>query len=61
VIFGGGQERERRSGTHNVAGIVGMGTALDVTVSHRPDAVERVTRLRDRLGDGLLTAVPGVS
>jgi cysteine desulfurase len=59
AMFGGGQERERRSGTQNVAGIVGMGAALDVTVSHRPDSVARVTRLRDRLGDGLLATVSG--
>ena len=58
---GGGQERERRSGTHNVAGIVGMAAAMRATVDQRPDTVERVGRLRDRLADGLLAAVPGAT
>ncbi len=58
-IHGGGQERERRSGTHNVAGIVAMATALGVTESVRPATVARVARLRDRLGDGILSAVAG--
>jgi cysteine desulfurase len=59
LIHGGGQERERRSGTHNVAGIVATGKALAVTVARRTATVERVTALRDRLGDGLLRSVAG--
>jgi cysteine desulfurase len=59
IIHGGGQERDRRSGTHNVAGIVAMAAALRVTVATRPDVVTSVGRLRDRLADGLLAAVPG--
>jgi cysteine desulfurase len=58
IIHGGGQERDRRSGTYNVAGIVGMAAAMQGTVSERQRTVERVTRLRDRLADGLLAAVP---
>jgi cysteine desulfurase len=56
---GGGQERERRSGTHNVAGIVAMAEAARLTVDERKATVERVGRLRDRLADGLLSTVPG--
>jgi cysteine desulfurase len=56
---GGGQERERRSGTHNVAGIVAMAEAARLTVDERKATVERVGRLRDRLADGLLSVVPG--
>ncbi len=61
LLRGGGQERDRRSGTHNVAGIVGMAAAMRATVAHRGGTVERVARLRDRLADGLLSAVPGVT
>ena len=59
IIHGGGQERDRRSGTHNVAGIVAMAAALRVTAAARPEVVTSVGRLRDRLADGLLAAVPG--
>ncbi len=59
VIYGGGQERERRSGTHNVAGIVAMAAALSATVDERSDAAARVTALRDRLVDGLMASVEG--
>jgi cysteine desulfurase len=55
---GGGQERQRRSGTQNVAGAVGMATALDLVAKERKAASERVPALRDRLCDGLLAALP---
>ena len=58
-IDGGGQERGRRSGTPNVAGAVGTAAALAVTVATRNETVARVTGLRDRLADGLLSSVPG--
>jgi cysteine desulfurase len=60
-LLGGGQERERRSGTHNVAGIAGFAAALAATVAEREATVARVGRLRDRLADGLLAAVPGTT
>lgn len=59
ILHGGGQERDRRSGTHNVAGIVGMAAAMRATVDGREATVARVRSLRDRLADGLLAAVPG--
>lgn len=59
LLRGGGQERERRSGTHNVAGIVGFATALRLAVEQRRETGDRVRRLRDRLVDGLCAAVPG--
>ena len=58
-LLGGGQERERRSGTSNVAGIAGFAAALAATVAERAATVGRVRGLRDRLADGLLAAVPG--
>ena len=57
LLLGGGQEHERRSGTHNVAGIVGMATAARSTVDTRVATVARVGALRDRLADGLRAAV----
>jgi cysteine desulfurase len=59
-LLGGGQEAGRRSGTHNVAGIVGMAAAVAATVRDREATVARVSRLRDRLADGLAAAVPGL-
>jgi cysteine desulfurase len=59
ISHGGGQERERRSGTHNVAGIVAMAAAATATVAARPDDVRRVSPLRDRLVAGILASVPG--
>jgi len=61
ILHGGGQERDRRSGTHNVAGIVSMAAAMRATVDARDGTVARVGRLRDRLADGLLAAVPGAT
>lgn len=58
IIHGGGQERDRRSGTHNVAGIAGMAAAMAAVVDQRDEAVARLSVLRDRLADGLLAAVP---
>ncbi|MGA0117974.1 MAG: cysteine desulfurase family protein [Ilumatobacteraceae bacterium] len=49
LILGGGQERDRRSGTHNVAGIVGTAVALRVTDEERVTEVRRVGELRDSL------------
>jgi len=59
-MLGGGQERERRSGTQNVPGIVAMAAAVDITVRDRDVVVERVTKLRDRLVEGLLASVEGL-
>jgi cysteine desulfurase len=57
--YGGGQERERRSGTQDVAGAVGLATALRLVAAERAAAGPRVAALRDRLRDGLLHAVDG--
>ncbi|HUP72551.1 MAG TPA: cysteine desulfurase family protein [Acidimicrobiales bacterium] len=57
LLLGGGQEHDRRSGTHNVAGIVGMATAARATVESRAETIARVAVLRDRLADGLRGAV----
>ena len=54
LIHGGGHERGRRSGTENVAGAVGLATALALGVSEMPKSVPRLTALRDRLIASLL-------
>jgi cysteine desulfurase len=59
LLFGGGQEHERRSGTHDVAGAVGMAVALRVAASGRHQESKRVAALRDALADGLIAALPG--
>lgn len=58
--LGGGQERERRSGTQNVAGIVAMAVAARLTAAERDAAIVRVAALRDRLLDGLLASIDGL-
>ena len=60
IIFGGGQERDRRSGTHNVAGIIAAAKALEVTDSTREEETKRVTKLRDRLVDEIQSSIDGV-
>lgn len=60
LVDGGGQEMGRRSGTHNLAGIVGLAAALRATHDNRTDEVERVRALRDRLAHGLEATVPDV-
>ena len=59
ILKGGGQERGRRGGTHNVAGIAALAVAAGLTLAERAEQVDRVRRLRDRLADGIIAAVPG--
>ena len=59
LIHGGGQERSRRAGTENVAGVVGLARALELAVQERAQVASRLEVLRDRLIAGVLEAVPG--
>jgi cysteine desulfurase len=61
ILHGGGQERDRRSGTHNVAGIAGMAAAAVATLTGRTAEAEGTAARRDRLADGLLACVPGAT
>lgn len=57
-LTGGGQERQRRAGTENVAGAVGLAVALNEAEQARDEAVARMTTLRDWLIEAILAAVP---
>jgi cysteine desulfurase len=57
VQTGGGHERGLRSGTENVAGIVGLATALKLAEERRAEESQRLMALRDRLIEGLLSSV----
>jgi cysteine desulfurase len=60
-VLGGGQERGRRGGTENVAGIVAFGRAAELAMANLRDANKRVRTLRDRLEHGILRRIPGSS
>ncbi|HVL50641.1 MAG TPA: cysteine desulfurase family protein [Actinomycetota bacterium] len=60
-LHGGGQERQLRSGTPNVAGIVGFGTAAEVSASEVAGQGVKLAELRDRLQDRIVHAIPDVS
>ncbi len=57
-LQGGSQERGRRAGTENVAGIVGTATALQLAYEELPTVNPRIQSLRDQLIEGVLTTVP---
>ena len=60
LIVGGGQERDRRSGTHNVGGIMATAAALRETDSTRDVEIARVTKLRDALVDAVIAGLDDV-
>jgi cysteine desulfurase len=57
-INGGAQERRRRAGTENIAGIVGLAKALTIAESERTTLASRLRALSERLIDGVLTRIP---
>src|SRR5260370_924609 len=59
-VSGGGQERGVRAGTENVAYIVGMARALELAYAESQQRVAHVSRLRDRLVDGVRARIAGV-
>ena len=58
LMYGGHHERDRRPGTENVSGIVGLGKAAELAGEHLAAEIERVGALRDRLEQGILAGVP---
>jgi len=57
-INGGAQERRRRAGTENIAGIVGLAKALTIAESERTTHASRLRALSERLIDGVLSRIP---
>ena len=57
--LGGGQERERRSGTEDVAGIVGTAVALEIAASERDQRSRHCRDLRDKIIQGIQDRIPG--
>jgi cysteine desulfurase len=60
LLHGGHQERGRRAATENVAGIVGLGTALELRLGEMAEETERLTSLRDRLHAGVIEQIDHV-
>ena len=61
LFAGGGQERGLRPGTLNVPGIVGLGAAARLARAEMAEEAKRVGALRDRLRDGILARIDGVT
>jgi cysteine desulfurase len=60
LLQGGAQERGLRAGTENLAGIVGLGKAITLAVENLPEKAAKLSKLRDRLMDGILQTIPDV-
>ncbi|HIE50221.1 MAG TPA: cysteine desulfurase NifS [Armatimonadetes bacterium] len=59
-IHGGGQERNRRAGTENVAGIVGLGKACELAAVDLEERAERLKQLREQLIEGLFARIEDI-
>jgi cysteine desulfurase len=57
LIIGGHQERGKRAGTENVAGIIGLGVASELALKYLDDEETRIKQLRDKLERGLLERI----
>ena len=58
LIHGGGQELRRRAGTENIAGIVGLGKAIELATADIEGHNRKIRALRDRLMSGILATIP---
>ena len=58
LIHGGGQERRRRAGTENIAGIVGLGKAIELATADIEGHNRRIRAMRDRLLKGIVEKIP---
>ena len=60
LMDGGAQEKNRRAGTENLPGIVGLGQAIQLATSNLEQKAERISSLRDQLIRGILDSIPQV-
>lgn len=60
LMFGGAQERNKRPGTDNVPGIVGMAKALEIACEHMEENNLRLLEMRNKLKDGIMNSIPDV-
>lgn len=60
LIRGGAQERNKRAGTENVPGIVGMAKALEIANNNLKENSDRISKLRDRLIEGIFDRIDGI-
>lgn len=58
LIHGGGQERNLRSGTENIAGIAGMARALELACHEMEQKIGHIRQLRDAMAEGLRQRIP---
>ena len=58
ILYGGSQERGKRAGTENVAGIVSIGKAAELALAELPHESSRLATLRDKLIHGILSSIP---
>lgn len=58
LIHGGAQERSKRAGTENLASVVGLGKAIELATANLPAHMQRLSAMRDRLIDGVLSTIP---
>jgi cysteine desulfurase len=58
LLHGGGQEKKRRAGTENIAGIVGLGYAIEKVIEGMDERNKRISALRNRLLKSILEKIP---
>ncbi len=58
LVHGGAQERNRRAGTENIAGIVGLGKAIELATTNLNEKSETIRHLRDKLINGIMEKIP---
>lgn len=61
LLYGGSQERNMRSGTENILGILGMARAMELAMANLDDRQNHMQEMKSRLASGLLEYVPGLT